>query len=245
MGMTAGKPSKNQSAALLLYQLKRLEQVRLKQGGGELDPAMWLLKRWQSERLARTHADLLANPRYRLAGGYFLSDIYGDKDFSQRDHDLERAYPIMIRTMPTGVLHTVAMAVELNALSWELDTELLRILLEEFGLTESLDEATYVSAYRFCDNYDRRLHQIELIQTLGHDLSKAVRNPFIYGALLLARAPAYLAGFSNLHEFIESGFRAFRHLGDPTEFLTTIASRERYILDRIYAAHPQPFTLAD
>jgi len=241
----AGKPGKNQNAALLLYQLKRLEQVRLEQGDGELAPAMRLLKRWQSERLARTHAELLAQPRYRLAGDYFLSEIYGDKNFNQRDHDLERAYPIIIRTMPAGVLHTVAMAVELNALSWELDTELLWVLLEEFGLTESLDEETYASAYRYCNNYDRRLHQIGLIQMLGQDLSKAVRNPFIYGALLLARAPAYLAGFGAFHEFIESGFRAFRHLGDPNEFLTTITGHERQILDRIYAAHPQPFALAD
>ena len=240
-----GKPDKTQSGALLLYQLKRLEQIRLEQGDHGLTPAMRLLKRWQSERLARTHAELLAKPRYRLAGDYFLSEIYGDKDFSRRDHDLERAYPIIVRTMPTGVLHTVAMAVELNALTWELDTELLQVLLEEFGLTESLDEETYAGAYRYCNNYDRRLHQIGLIQMLGQDLSKAVRNPFIYGTLLLAKAPAYLAGFGNLHEFIESGFRAFRHLGDPNEFLTSIANRERHILDRIYAAHPQPFALAD
>ncbi|MFO1433847.1 MAG: hypothetical protein U1F76_27745 [Candidatus Competibacteraceae bacterium] len=240
-----GKPDKTQSAALLLYQLKRLEQIRLEQGDQGLTPAMRLLKRWQSERLARTHADLLAKPRYRLAGDYFLSEIYGDKDFSRRDHDLERAYPIIIRTMPTGVLHTVAMAVELNALSWELDTQLLQVLQEEFGFTDSLDEATYASAYRECDNYDRRLHQVELIRILGQDLSQAVRNPFIYATLLLARGPAYLAGFGVLHDFIESGFRAFRHLGDPKEFLTTITSRERHILDRIYAAHPRPFALAD
>ena len=240
-----GKPDKTQSGALLLYQLKRLEQIRLEQGDHGLTPAMRLLKRWQSERLARTHAELLAKPRYRLAGDYFLSDIYGDKDFSRRDHDLERAYPIIVRTMPTGVLHTVAMAVELNALSWELDTELLRVLQEEFGFTDSLDEETYASAYRECDNYDRRCHQIELIQILGHDLSKAVRNPFIYAALLLARGPAYLAGFGALHDFIESGFRAFRHMGDPSEFLETITGRERQILDRIYGAHPQPFTVTD
>lgn len=243
--MTVGKPTKSQSAALLLYHLSRLKQLQLEQGDGNLRPEMRLLRRWQSVRLARTHADLLQNTRYRPAVEFFLAELYGDKDFSQRDHDVERAYPIIIRTMPAGVLHNVAMAVELNALSCELDAELLGVLCEEFGFRDQLDEDTYVGAYRYCNHYDRRIRQIELIHILGTGLSKVVQNPLVYATLLLARTPAYLAGFGELHEFIEWGFRAFRHVGDATEFLSTIVSRERQILDRIYAHHPRPFELEE
>ena len=243
--MTAGKPNRSQSAALLLYQLSRLKQLQIEQGDGNLRPEMRMLRCWQSGRLARTHADLLQNTRYQSAMEFFLAELYGNKDFSQRDHNVERAYPIIIRTMPAGVLHTVAMAVELNALSCELDAELLCVLCEEFGVRDQLDEATYASAYRHCNNYDRRIRQIELIHILGTGLSKVVQNPLIYATLLLARTPAYLAGFGELHEFIEWGFRAFRHMGDATGFLSTIVSRERQILDRIYANHPRPFKLEE
>ncbi|MEZ5584967.1 MAG: hypothetical protein R3F37_21335 [Candidatus Competibacteraceae bacterium] len=61
-------------------------------------------------------------------GGVFLNELYGNWDFSRRDHDIERAYPIIVRTMPTGALHTVVMAIELNVLSHELDADLLRVL---------------------------------------------------------------------------------------------------------------------
>jgi hypothetical protein len=229
----------------LLYQLSRLKKLQTEQGDGAGVPELHMLRRWQSERLARTHADLLQNPRYRPAVEFFLAELYGDKDFSQRDRDVERAYPIIVRTMPAGALHAVMMAVELNALSGELDAELLRVLVEEFEVRDKLNEDVYSSAYRYCDNYDRRVRQLELIHILGSELSKVVHNPLIYVALLLARTPAYLAGFGELQEFIEWGFRAFRQLGDAREFLTLIVGRERQILDRIYTRHPRPFALQE
>lgn len=239
----AGKPGKTQSAALLLYELSRLKGLQQAERGSGLVAELGLLRRWQSARLACTHADLLANPRYRSAVEFFLAELYGDRDFSRRDHDLERAYPLIVRTMPARVLYTVALAVELNALSLELDGELLQRLVSEHRLDERLDEATYASAYRACDNYDRRVRQLELVGVLGRQLERAVHNPFIYGVLVLARTPVHLAGFGELHEFIEWGFQAFREMNGADEFLDTIIHRERRLLDRLYAAHPRPFAL--
>ena len=42
------------------------------------------LRVWQAARLERTHSDLLASPRYRAATRFFLDELYGSKDFSQR-----------------------------------------------------------------------------------------------------------------------------------------------------------------
>lgn len=232
--MNAAKLSHSESAALLLHQLDRLKKLPQEQDGA-WQAELKLLKRWQAQRLARTHADLLGDSRYRPAAEFFLEELYGDKDFSQRDRDVERAYPIMIRTMPAGVLHAVAISVELHALSSELDVQLARVLIQEFGFKDTLTEETYFSGYRRCDNYDRRVHQIELIHTLGTKLSRAVHHPLVYTALMLARGPAYLAGFGKLQDFIEWGFRAFRHMDNPDEFLNIIVTRERRLLDRIYA----------
>ena len=54
----------------------------------------------------------------------------------------------------------------------------------------------------------------------------------------LARRPAHLAGFGALHDFLEAGFKSFRHMGGAEEFLHRIVTRERHILDSIYGGEP-------
>lgn len=80
-----------------------------------------LLQHWQRQRLHLTYADLLEHKRYQPACEFFLDELYGGKDFSQRHHDLARVEPIMSRIMPEHLLHTVAEALEVQALSIELD----------------------------------------------------------------------------------------------------------------------------
>src|SRR5882724_12400254 len=80
-----------------------------------------LLKDWQVQRLSNTYADLLADARYGPATEFFRNDLYGPKDFSQRDRDVERIYSTMVKIMPAGALRVVATALELEALSEELD----------------------------------------------------------------------------------------------------------------------------
>jgi hypothetical protein len=230
---------------LLLYNIKRCKNLRNEE---ELDvPGLrrMELSHWQSNRLARTHTDLRESKRHKLAIEFFLSDLYGAKDFSRRDSDLERSYPMIITVLPVNAIYAVAMAMELDALSLELDSTLSRILSEELGVNKEADltEEAYAEAYRRSDNYNQRKYQIELIRILGEDLDIVVSKPFIYAALCLARTPAQLAGFGELQDFLERGFRAFRHMRGAEEFLNTIVSREMRILDRIYARHPQPFNL--
>lgn len=235
--------TKNQGAALLLYQLNRLRKLQDEQKLNGLKPEQRMLRHWQAERLAKTYEDLLASPRYKPATDFFLTELYGEKDFSKRDRDLERAYPIMVRTMPPKLLEPLAMAVELNALSHELDAKLAQVLAEELGVREHLTAEQYTEGYRRCNAYDRRVHQIELIELLGRKLNTVVATPFIYTVLRLSKGPTHLAGFGELHSFIDNGYKAFRHMGDASEFLHNIVTRERRILDRIHANHPHPFAL--
>ncbi len=65
-----------------------------------LDPQLAMLRLWQSQRLAQTYADLLAGPRSGPALRFFLSDLYAPRDFSQRDHDVERIHAFLSRVMP-------------------------------------------------------------------------------------------------------------------------------------------------
>lgn len=231
-------------AARLLEQLRR-GQAFHDAGAAGVERELDILQRWQSARLTRTYADLLASPRYRPAAAFFLDELYGSRDLPQRERDLARIVPMMTRVLPAHVLHSAALALELNALSRELDARLMRILVAEFAFRDRVDEATYVAAYRRCGRYDLRHRQIALIERLGRDLQDIVPKRFIHAALKLAKTPARLAGLGELHRFLESGFSAFRHMGrDAETFVATIAGRERAILAQIRAGHPRPLELA-
>ena len=87
----------------------------------ELEAARQRLRAWQAVRLARTHADLLASPSMGPAATFFLTDLYGSKDLTRLDADVRRVVPTTKRLLPAAGLETVADAIELEALSEELD----------------------------------------------------------------------------------------------------------------------------
>lgn len=239
----SGNPSTDKpgGAALLRYLDRMAELHHDTVQEGTLAPDIARLRRWQSERLSRTHADLKQDKRYAPAIEFFLDELYGPKDFSRRDADISRVYPMMVRVLPDEALTALSRALELNVLSHELDARLvqeLRVLNAEQEITEE----SYAEAYRRCDNYGERRHQIELIYRLGKDLDRIVRHRFIGTTLKLARRPARVAGFGELQEFLEQGYSAFRHMKDAQPFIETIASRELTLLDRIYAGEPRPFS---
>ena len=200
-----------------------------------------LLRHWQAQRLARTYADLAADARYAPATAFFLSDIYGERDFGERDRAVERAYPLLQKTLPDATLAPVQRAIELDGLSKELDTALASVLFAEPAVKDRITESAYAQAYRLCDNRAQRLRQIELIVAVGTDLDRAVAKPLVRRLLILARAPARAAGFGELQDFLERGFDAFRNMGGAAEFLNTIETREKRILERLFAGEPRPF----
>jgi hypothetical protein len=230
----------------LLQQIKRAKALRFAHTGSPDRAAKRLLLReWQAARLRRTHADLLENPKYRPAAEFFLSDLYGLNDTGERDAAVERIYPAMVKLLPEAALHSIGLALELDALSEELDAQLLDVLVGRLDLGNGISEATYTEAYRRCDNYALRKHQVELLVQTGRDLALVVRKPLLYKVLRAMRTPAKLAGFSDLQDFLERGFHAFNQMTDADAFLDTIEQRETQILDRIYARHARPFDLEE
>lgn len=218
-----------------LYEAARQVAVLRASIASDAPARAWMraVKTWQAHRLARTHADLLAEPRHARAARFFLDDLYGVKDFSQRDAELARIVPMMVRLLPDAALATVADAVEMDALSERLDLALARDLRQPDAV--AIDESAYADAYRRAGSRAEREHQLELIVAIGHSLDRLVRHPML-GRLLKAMAgPARLAGLSQMHDFLARGFDAFRSIGGASEFLARIERRERAILEALYA----------
>lgn len=231
--------SRDVGARRLAEQLERSRLARLRQYDGEsLRPECRLLAAWQAARLRHTYRDLLEMSRYRKAVEFFLTDLYGDKDFSARDEGVERVYPIMSRVMPGPALLTISIGIELHAISQELDLDMVAMLWGEMGVGDRLDAQAYAEAYRRCGNVEARRRQISIVREVGESLDGVVFKPFIYNAVKLGRAPARMAGLLELHDFIERGFIAFRAMKGSEEFIDAIVTRETAIMEAILAGEP-------
>jgi len=189
------------------------------------------LRDWQSERLARTHGDLLADPRFHDTAQFFLTELYGAHDTARRDADVARVVPIIVKVLPLSGLETVADAVELDTLSEILDADMVDVLGDRI---DDLDAPTYGAAYRRVGRRDDREHQIGLIDHIGRALDRLTHHSFAGTALKLMRKPAQLAGFSDLQVFLEDGYRAFRKMGGADEFLEHIVGRERAVMTALF-----------
>jgi hypothetical protein len=195
------------------------------------------LATWQARRLDATYADLARTPRYAPAIALFQSDLYGPGDFSRRDADLGRVVPIMTRLLPSRVIATVASAMELSALSHELD----QAMLGELDPAAPLSVPAYCDAYRALSNRGERERQIALIVEVGGALDRYVGKPLLRSTLATMRHPARAAGLGALQAFLERGFTAFRAMRGAAEFLTTVHTRETALMDAIFAGERAPF----
>ena len=197
------------------------------------------LQHWQRARIARSFEDLARREGYRPALQFFLTELYGGLDFRQRDQDMGRVMPVMIRFLPDRTLGTMAEAFELQAISLEFDmamgSEMAREGLDRLNMQRSC------AVYREATDRPGRERQILLIRKLGYDLDRLVRWPLVNYLVRLLRGPAHAAGFGSLQEFLESGLAAFRALEDAAYFIETIYEREWAAMERMFAGAHKPF----
>ena len=223
----------------LVRELERVHRLHAERGSNPiLAGTLERLADWQARRLRMTYADLAADARYRAAIQFFQNDLYGGADFSRRDLDLARVVPMMVKVLPEGVIVTTALAMELNALSQELDRLVAARLPRadgHFSVTE------YCKAYRRAGNFPMRKRQIKLIVEIGSALDRYVQKSLVRTALAMMRQPARLAGMAALQDFLERGFAAFRTMHGGREFLATIEERETHIMDAIIDGSSDPF----
>jgi len=218
---------------------KELEAVIETRKAAREDPAVLsarvALRLFQAKRMADTHADLLNEQGTRAAAQFFLSDLYCADDLTQRDANLQRVIPAMEQLLPAAALATVAEAVALDALSERLDAAMALRLGEKFT------ESDYIAAYRHTGTREGRERQLRHVESVGTALCELVRVPLIGSTLVMMRSPAKLARLGELHSFLERGFKSFKELKDPNAFVATIVSRERTIMNNLYAGRVPVF----
>lgn len=225
----------------LIDETRRLTHHEVEGEGLSADHA--LLAKWQVDRLSVTYSDYHRTRRYRAALDFFLTDIYGPSDFSQRDNDIERVYPLMVKVLSVDAIESLAQALELHTLSMTLDRQLIDVLTGELELDvsagpDALTPSMYAEAYRLCDNYEARERQIALAVEAASTLEAAVQKKMIYLTVKVARGPAKAAGFGELQSFLERGLAAFKKMKGSHRFLDALAAREKHVLDSLFEDAP-------
>ncbi|NNF52154.1 MAG: hypothetical protein HKN59_06920 [Gammaproteobacteria bacterium] len=229
------KASRARSKSALLRQLMQVREFhRSVVDGGAAAPRARLLALWQSRRLAATYRDFEAQPRYQDAVRFFLEDLYGPRDFAQRDADVEKLYPLMSRMLPAAALDALTGALELHALTQELDAAMLATLCDALKLNETLTPEMWAEAYRQTGRRDDRERQIALTVRAGRQLDVVVKKPMVYTLVLLARGPARAAGFGELQDFVERGFRSFRGMDGAADFIAAVQARETSLMQGLF-----------
>jgi len=240
------EPTKPPDAARLLHELQHSEELKQRPiAGAALDQHMALLRAWQSQRLAQTYADLLAELQYAPACRFFLSDIYGPRDFSQRDYDIARIHTFLARFLPAQTVQLLADTVELNRLTNVLDHDLCEMLFAQLGVIDTITAQQYTDGYRRCNNNTTRVQQIELTTHVLQAVGAGARLMVVGVAMKLVRVPAQRAGWTELYNFLERGYAAFRKVHNIQAFVDTIAKREQRILEQIMANDPNPFRIEE
>jgi hypothetical protein len=226
-------------AATIMADLDEAAAIRHRFAGGEAAAARQSLREWQAARLARTHADLLASPRYGKAAVFFLTDLYGPDATATRYEEAQRAMPITLRMLPEAGLATLADAWHLDALSESLDAAMIEALGNQI---HRIDNEAYARAYAAVARPDDRARQIDLIGVLAHTLERFGQKRYARTALHLMRDPARLAGFGDLQGFLERGLEALHCMGRVAPFIETVSTRETAIMRDLLAGNPEPLS---
>lgn len=201
----------------------------IRAGSPALQKKVLAIKGYQQKRFSHTYADLLATPRYAGAARFFLEELYGPGDFSQRDTQFARVVPALVRLFPRDVVETVDTLAQLHALSERLDSSMGRHLS-----AEAVDAGAYISAWQGTGQAIERELQIALTLSVGRSLDELTRKPLLRHSLRMMRGPARAAGLSALQQFLESGFDTFLAMRGAKEFLSIVSTREHLLATSLF-----------
>ena len=187
---------------------------------------------WQIAYMLPFYAELRQNKDTRTAIDFVVSDLAGI-GISERDHDIHRVVPAMIRILPASALRTIATGMEMNARILEINLSICEAYHKQTG-EDTYTEKEYCRAAREATTLEDCLELVTLTIQLGHNLDRIMRIPLIGISLKAMRKPAKLAGFASLQLFLENGHSAFHNLKDVDEFLDSTESKMRKMFEHIY-----------
>ncbi len=206
----------------------------------ELQQAVKAVKRAQCQRFLHSYSDVMAHADWGPAAQFFLNELYGDHDFSQRDAQFGRIAQAMQRLFPHSVVSVATALTQLHALSEQLDHAMgyaiVRVVPGQ--ISDAMALHAYVDTWRAVGQRSARAEQLALVLRLGEELAKLTRAAGLRMMLRMMRGPAHAAGLQHLQGFLEQGFDTFsalqRSKSGEAGFLALVAERESAWIDRLF-----------
>lgn len=212
------------SADHIRTHLARVAYLREQARTQGLTGAVTRLKQVQACRFRGTYQDVLADPRQAGAARFFLDELYGARDFSERDRQFSRIAGAIERLFPEDIGQLACDLSDLHALTESLDLAMAAHWQAQDDRT--WDATRYLLAWRLTGQPGARQRQLRMVRHLGDELQRLTRRTSLRVALRMMRRPAEAAGLGALQHFLEQGFDAFALLGDARAFLQSIEERE-------------------
>jgi hypothetical protein len=204
------------------------------------------VKRFQAERFVGTYLDLLSSPEYGGATQFFLTELYSDKDYAERDAQFARIAGALQTFFPKQVVATAVSLAELHVLTEELDHQMAVQWMQQVltyrqgGLPDPGEVARYMQAWRVVGSSAARDRQLETVLAVGAELDRLTRTRGLRVMLKMMRRPAVSAGLDSLQRFLELGFDTFAAMSGngarAMEFLNIIRQREAQWLRQLFDA---------
>lgn len=204
-----------------------------------LHEAILSVKRYQAQRFADTYADLLAAGPYKDAARFFLDELYGEKDYSERDAQFSRIAGALQTFFPKQVVAIAVSLAQLHALTEELDHSMGVQWLSKARAVKLSELDRYKNAWRAVGRRTDRDAQLNDVIAVGDELDKLTRATGLRMMLKMMRRPAHAAGLSSLQVFLETGFDTFAQMNGrgkgAQEFLAIVRKREAQLIEALFA----------
>ena len=217
---------------------------RLTLSNPELAATTKAVKRFQAERFMGTYPDLLASEEYGGATRFFLTELYSDKDYAERDAQFSRIAGALQTFFPKQVVATAVSLAELHVLTEDLDHQMAvqwmqqSHLLRQEGLADPGEVVQYMRAWQAVGCSPERDRQLETVLAVGAELDRLTRTRGLRVMLKMMRRPAVSAGLDSLQRFLELGFDTFAAMSGngarAMEFLGIIRQREARWLKQLF-----------
>ncbi len=193
------------------------------------------LQKLQSLRLSRDHADLAAEPQYTAISKFFFTEMYGPRDFHNRDVQAHRLSQFVHAT-PGIAMRDVEQVLQLLELTNQLDDSVVAQLIA-LDAPFDFDEPTYEHVYRLANNYPERMAQIDMGCDALYKIYRLRNNPLLGIALQNTGLLAQAMGMADIHQFLCRGYHAHLPVRDMPRFVETVRIREQQRLNRIFQMH--------
>ena len=218
-----------------------------------LGAAVGTVKTLQARRFRGTYADLMGSPSFGPAARFFLTELYSDSDYADRDLQFSRIAGTLQNLFPQPVVATAVALAALHAQTESLDHDMGHAWVAQSpqppataspaptpNASAIRDAARYTGAWRTVGQRMERQTQLARVLAMGRDLARLTRTPGLRMMLRMMRAPALAAGMGALQGFLEAGFDTFgqlsRQRGGVEQFLSTIEARETALMGQLFDA---------